>query len=84
MHGPPGTRALRPHPPAAPYAAAVTDWAARVLDEVDAGAGAAVTRLGELVRVPSVGGADAEPEIQAMLAAEFLISGDLKTEILNV
>jgi acetylornithine deacetylase len=71
MHGPPGTRALRPHPPAAPYAAAVTDWAARVLDEVDAGAGAAVTRLGELVRVPSVGGADAEHEIQAMLAAEL-------------
>ena len=43
----------------------MTDWAARVLDEVDAGAGAAVARLGELVRVPSLGGADAEHEIQA-------------------
>jgi acetylornithine deacetylase len=49
----------------------VTDWAARVLDEVDAAADAAVARLAELIRVPSVGGSAAEHEIQAMLAAEL-------------
>jgi acetylornithine deacetylase len=53
----------------------VTDWAARVLEEVDAAAGTAVDRLAELVRVPSVGGSAAEHEIQAMLAAELGQSG---------
>jgi acetylornithine deacetylase len=53
----------------------VTDWAARVLDEVEAGAGAAVARLAELVRVPSVGGTDAECDIQAMLATELGTAG---------
>jgi acetylornithine deacetylase len=53
----------------------VTDWAARVLDEVDAAADAAVGRLAELVRVPSVGGTDAEHEIQGMLAAELGTAG---------
>jgi acetylornithine deacetylase len=53
----------------------VTDWAARVLDEVDAGAAAAVGRLAELVRVPSIGGTDAECDIQAMLATELGTGG---------
>jgi len=56
----------------------VTDWSAQVLDEVDAGAPGAVTRLGELVRVPSLGGADAECDIQAMLATEL---GDIGLEV---
>jgi acetylornithine deacetylase len=47
----------------------VTDWAARVLDEVDAAADATEQRLAQLVRVPSVGGTDPEHEIQAVLAA---------------
>lgn len=54
---------------------ASTDWAARVLDEVDAVAAAAVARLGELVRVPSLGGTDAECDIQAMLATELAGAG---------
>jgi len=49
----------------------VTDWAARVLDEVDAAAPAAIARLAELVRVPSIGGSDAEHEIQATLASQL-------------
>jgi acetylornithine deacetylase len=53
----------------------VTDWAARVLAEVDAGAAAAEQRLAELVTVPSVGGTDAEHEIQAQLAAELASAG---------
>ena len=53
----------------------MTDWTARVLDEVDAAAPAAVARLGELVRVPSLGGADAECDIQAMLATELGVAG---------
>ena len=53
----------------------MTDWAARVLDEVDAGAAAAVGRLAELVRVPSIGGTDAECDIQAMLATELGTAG---------
>ena len=53
----------------------MTSWAPRVLDEVDAGAGAAERRLAELVAVPSVGGTDAEHEIQAMLAAELSAAG---------
>jgi acetylornithine deacetylase len=47
----------------------VTDWAARVLAEVDGAAEAAEQRLAQLVRVPSVGGTDPEHEIQAVLAA---------------
>ena len=51
----------------------MTDWAARVLDEVDAAAAAATeARLAALVRVPSVGGTDAEVEIQARLAADLV------------
>jgi acetylornithine deacetylase len=53
----------------------VTDWAARVLQEVDAGAAAAEQRLAELVSVPSVGGTDAEHEIQALLATELAAAG---------
>jgi len=53
----------------------VTDWAARVLQEVDAGAAAAEQRLAELVTVPSVGGTDAEHEIQALLAVELAAVG---------
>ena len=43
-------------------------WAARVLDEVDAAADEVVQTLAELVRIPSVGGTDAEHDIQAHLA----------------
>jgi acetylornithine deacetylase len=46
----------------------VTDWAARVLAEVDAAADATEQRLAQLVQVPSVGGTDPEHEIQAVLA----------------
>jgi len=53
----------------------VTDWAARVLQEVDAGVAAAEQRLAELVTVPSVGGTDAEHEIQALLAVELAAVG---------
>jgi len=53
----------------------VTDWAARVLDEVDAAAAAAEARLAALVQVPSVGGTDAEVEIQAGLAADLASIG---------
>lgn len=53
----------------------MTDWAARVLDEVDGGAAAAEARLADLVRVPSVGGTDAEHEIQSMLATELTTTG---------
>ena len=49
----------------------MTDWAARVLAEVDAAQAAAEARLAALVRVPSVGGTDAEVEIQAGLAADL-------------
>lgn len=49
----------------------MTDWAARVLAEVDAGAAATERRLAELVAVPSVGGSAAEHEIQALLAADL-------------
>ena len=49
----------------------MTDWAARVLDEVDAAAAGAEARLAALVRVPSVGGTEAEAEIQAGLAADL-------------
>ncbi len=53
----------------------MTDWAARVLDEVDAAAAWSETRLAELVRVPSVGGTDAEHEIQALLATDLARAG---------
>ena len=53
----------------------MTDWAARVLDEVDAAAAWSETRLAELVRVPSVGGTDAEHEIQALLATDLAKAG---------
>jgi len=46
----------------------VTDWAARVLAEVDAAADATEQQLARLVQVPSVGGTDPEHEIQALLA----------------
>jgi acetylornithine deacetylase len=53
----------------------MTDWAARVLDEVDSTAAATESRLADLVRVPSVGGSDAEHEIQALLAADLEAAG---------
>lgn len=62
-------------PPPASTLARMTDWAARVLDEVDTAMPATLDRLAELVRVPSVGGADAEHEIQGMLAAELTAHG---------
>lgn len=52
-----------------------TDWTARVLEEVDAAAPAAEARLAELVRTPSVGGTDAEHEIQADLAGGLHAAG---------
>ena len=53
----------------------MTDWAARVLDELDAGAGATEARLAALVAVPSVTGTDPEHEIQALLAADLAAAG---------
>jgi acetylornithine deacetylase len=53
----------------------MTDWAARVLAEVGAGAAAAEQQLASLVTVPSVGGTDAEHEIQALLAADLAAAG---------
>jgi acetylornithine deacetylase len=53
----------------------VTDWAARVLQEVDRGLPEAYDLLAELVRIPSVGGTDAEHEIQARLARELTEGG---------
>jgi acetylornithine deacetylase len=53
----------------------VTDWAARVLDEIDAAAGATEARLAALVAVPSVSGTDPEHEIQALLAADLAAAG---------
>ena len=53
----------------------MTDWSARVLDEVDAASEAAVQRLAELVRVPSVSGSDAEHEIQEELATQLQAVG---------
>ena len=53
----------------------MTDWAARVLDEVDAAAGATEARLAALVAVPSIGGTDPEHEIQALLAADLAAAG---------
>jgi acetylornithine deacetylase len=53
----------------------MTDWAARVLAEVDERLPEAVRLLTELVRIPSVGGTDPEHEIQARLARELTESG---------
>jgi acetylornithine deacetylase len=53
----------------------VTDWAARVLDEVDRRLPDTFDLLAELVRIPSVGGTDAEHEIQARLALELTDCG---------
>lgn len=53
----------------------MTDWASRVLDEVASAEDAALATLAGLVRVPSVGGTDAEHEIQAELAAKLDASG---------
>jgi len=49
----------------------MTDWTARVLSEVDRAAATTVERLAQLVRVPSIGGTDAEHDIQADLAREL-------------
>ncbi len=53
----------------------MTDWAARVLDEIDACASTTEARLRELIRVPSVSGTDAEHEIQGELAAVLDATG---------
>ena len=53
----------------------MTDWAARVLDELDAAAGVTEARLAALVAVPSIGGTDPEHEIQALLAADLAAAG---------
>ena len=53
----------------------MTDWQARVLDEVDAGATEMVALLAGLVATPSVSGSDAEHEIQGRLAAELAAEG---------
>lgn len=53
----------------------MTDWHSRVLDEVDAATDAAVQRLAELVRVPSVSGTDDEHGIQGDLAAQLQGAG---------
>ena len=52
-----------------------TDWAAQVLDQVDALAAEATGTLAALVRVPSVGGTDAENDILAGLARTFAADG---------
>jgi len=53
----------------------VTDWAARVLDEVDRAAPDTERELAELVAVPSVSGTDAEHEIQERLAHDLTAAG---------
>jgi acetylornithine deacetylase len=53
----------------------VTDWLPRVLDEVAAATRESVDLLSRLVATPSVGGTDAEHEIQALLAAELAAGG---------
>ena len=53
----------------------MTDWRARVLDEVDAGTTDMVALLAALVRTPSVSGTDPEHEIQAALATELMAEG---------
>ena len=53
----------------------MTDWRARVLDEIDAGTTEMVALLAGLVATPSVSGTDPEHEIQARLAAELAAEG---------
>jgi acetylornithine deacetylase len=53
----------------------VTDWQARVLDEVSAGTTEMVALLARLVATPSVSGTDAEHEIQSVLAVELAAEG---------
>jgi acetylornithine deacetylase len=53
----------------------MTDWAARVLDEVDSRLPETFDLLAELVRIPSVSGTDPEHEIQARLARELAGAG---------
>lgn len=52
-----------------------TDWQARVLETVDAETDAMVGLLGELVRVPSVGGTDAENDAQDVLGRRLAALG---------
>lgn len=53
----------------------MVDHAARVLAQVDDGLPAAIRLLGELVATPSVGGTDAEHEIQARLRRDLDAAG---------
>jgi acetylornithine deacetylase len=53
----------------------MTDWAARVLDEVDARLPETFELLAELVGIPSVSGTDPEHEIQARLARKLAETG---------
>jgi acetylornithine deacetylase len=53
----------------------MTDWAGRVLAEVDARLPDTFELLAELVRIPSVSGTDPEHEIQARLARELAETG---------
>lgn len=53
----------------------MTDWTARVLDEVDAATTELVALLTGLVGTPSVSGSDAEQDIQARLAVELAADG---------
>ena len=53
----------------------MTDWAARVLGEIDARLPETFALLAELVRIPSVSGTDPEHEIQARLAGELTEGG---------
>ena len=53
----------------------MSDWRARVLDEIDAGTTEMVALLAGLVATPSVSGTDPEHEIQARLAAELAAEG---------
>lgn len=49
----------------------MTDWSARVLAEIDVQLPDTFSLLAELVRIPSVGGSDAEHEIQTRLARQL-------------
>ena len=53
----------------------MTDWAARVLTELDAATAATESRLAGLIAVPSVSGTAPEHEIQGVLAAELTVDG---------
>ncbi len=54
---------------------AVSADRAGVLDEVDAGVAEALSLLGELVRIPSIAGSEAEHDIQSRLAAHLMSEG---------